>query len=93
MNKRKPERPDDDLPELGDDFFARAKSAQEIMPADFMAAVRNKGGRPRSDAPKVAVSIRLDQTVVDYFKATGSGWQSRINAALAEDIKAGRAQA
>jgi uncharacterized protein (DUF4415 family) len=91
MHKPDPERPDDDVPELDEAFFERAKPAQDIMPADFMAAVRNKGGRPRSDAPKIAVSIRLDQDVVEHFKATGSGWQSRINAALADDIKAGRA--
>ena len=90
MTKPDPERLDDDVPELGDAFFARAKPAQEVMPADFMAAIRNKGGRPKSEAPKIAVSIRLDQTVVDHFKASGSGWQSRINALLAEDIKAGR---
>jgi len=90
MTKPDPERPDEVVPELGDDFFARAKPAQEVMPADFMAAVRNKGGRPKSEAPKVAVSIRLDQTVIDHFKASGSGWQSRINALLVEDIKAGR---
>ena len=91
MTKPSPESPDDDVPELGDAFFEQAKRAPEVMPADFLAAVRNKGGRPRSAAPKVAVSIRLDQAVVDHFKATGSGWQSRINAALAKDIKAGRA--
>ena len=90
MTKPDPERLEDDVPELGDDFFASAKPAQEVMPADFMAAVRNKGGRPKSEAPKVAVSIRLDQTVIDHFKASGSGWQSRINALLVEDIKAGR---
>lgn len=91
MNKPNPELPDDDVPELGDVFFERAQPARKAMPADFMAAARNKVGRPRSDAPKVAVSIRLDQDVVEHFKATGGGWQSRINAALAEDIKAGRA--
>lgn len=91
MHKPNPELPDDDVPELGDEFFDRAKPAGEVMPADFMAAVRSKGGRPRSEAPKVAVSIRLDHSVVEHFKATGSGWQSRINAALADDIKAGRA--
>ncbi len=33
---------------------------------------------------KVAVSIRLDADIVDYFKAQGPGWQSRINAQLRE---------
>lgn len=91
MSKPDPERPDDDLPELTDDFFSRAKLTAEVMPADFMAAVRARGGRPKSGNPKVAVSIRLDRDVVEHFKATGQGWQSRINAALAADIKTGRA--
>ena len=32
--------------------------------------------------PKSAVSIRIDQDVLDYFKAGGKGYQSRINAVL-----------
>lgn len=32
--------------------------------------------------PKNALSIRLDQDVVDFFKATGKGYQTRINAVL-----------
>lgn len=32
--------------------------------------------------PKNAISIRLDQDVVDFFKATGKGYQTRINAVL-----------
>ena len=31
---------------------------------------------------KNAISIRLDQDVVDFFKATGKGYQTRINAVL-----------
>jgi uncharacterized protein (DUF4415 family) len=32
--------------------------------------------------PKQAVSIRLDSDVLDFFKATGKGYQTRINAVL-----------
>lgn len=32
--------------------------------------------------PKNAISIRLDQDVIDFFKATGKGYQTRINAVL-----------
>jgi len=39
-------------------------------------------GRPKSASPKQAVNIRLDADVVAYYRATGPGWQSRINAAL-----------
>jgi uncharacterized protein (DUF4415 family) len=39
-------------------------------------------GRPKSAAPKEAVSLRLDSDVLAHFRADGPGWQSRINAAL-----------
>ena len=39
-------------------------------------------GRPKSDAPKQHVSLRLDPDVIESFKAAGPGWQSRINDAL-----------
>ena len=39
-------------------------------------------GRPPKARPKVAVTLRLDQEVVERFKATGPGWQTRMNAAL-----------
>jgi uncharacterized protein (DUF4415 family) len=39
-------------------------------------------GRPKSDAPKQATSLRLDPDVLDHYRATGPGWQSRINQAL-----------
>ena len=37
---------------------------------------------PRSADPKVPISIRLDRAVVEKFRATGPGWQSRINEVL-----------
>ena len=42
---------------------------------------KRRGGRPAGSS-KVAISIRLDEAVVEKFKATGPGWQSRINEAL-----------
>ena len=39
-------------------------------------------GRPKKDAPKIAVNIRLDLEVLAYFRAAGRGWQSRINEVL-----------
>ena len=91
MHKPDPELPDDDVPALGDEFFDQARLGHEVLPADMLVAVRSKGGRPKIENPKVAVSIRLDQSVVEHFKASGSGWQSKINALLVDDIKTGRA--
>lgn len=40
-------------------------------------------GRPTlGDAPKKQVTLRLDADLIDRFRATSKGWQSRINAAL-----------
>ena len=39
-------------------------------------------GRPTKANPKVSVRLRLDRDVIDRFKATGQGWQTRINAVL-----------
>ena len=39
-------------------------------------------GHPRLAPPKVSTTIRLDADVLEKFRATGPGWQSRINAIL-----------
>lgn len=67
-------------PPLTDEELAQAKSFADVFPA--LAEKMSKGGRPRSERPKLAVSIRLDQEVVDRFKADGPGWQSRVNEVL-----------
>ena len=57
---------DPDSPELDADFFSRAK----------------RGRGPQKTPTKRLVSLRLDPEVVDRFRATGPGWQGRINEAL-----------
>ena len=39
-------------------------------------------GRPVSTNPKVFTAIRLDPEVLEAFKGSGRGWQTRMNAAL-----------
>lgn len=75
---------DPDAPEATDAQLAQAKPFEEAFPALAEAMRKNVGGRPKSDNPKVAVSLRLDQEVVTRFKATGPGWQTRMNEALRE---------
>lgn len=41
-------------------------------------------GRPKLEVTKTSTTIRLDQDVIDRFKAKGPRWQSRINQALRE---------
>jgi uncharacterized protein (DUF4415 family) len=62
--------------------------------ADSVAAfwakgkVRLPGQRgPQKRPTKVAVTVRYSPEVVAYFKATGEGWQTRMNDALREYVK------
>lgn len=75
---------DPDAPEATDEQLARARPFADVFPA--LADSIRKGGRPRAERPKLAVSIRLDQDVVERFKATGPGWQSRMNDALRKTV-------
>lgn len=43
-------------------------------------------GRPKAAVTKEHLTIRLSQDVVDTFRATGAGWQTRIDAALRQYI-------
>jgi len=46
------------------------------------AKVVRKPGRPKAETTKIPTAIRLSSDVVEYFKSSGAGWQSRIDAAL-----------
>lgn len=61
------------------------------MDAAFMAGMKpSRRGRPKSEAPKVEVKIRLDAKTVDYLRGSGPGWQTRVNAVLGQLVEAGR---
>jgi uncharacterized protein (DUF4415 family) len=57
----------------------------EVPPEDF-AKMKRLGarGRPRLERPKISLTVRYDADVVEAFKATGDGWQTRMNDALRE---------
>jgi uncharacterized protein (DUF4415 family) len=74
---------DEDNPEWTEADFNRAKPP-EHLPDQVLAAfpeTAKRLGRPPGST-KQAVSLRLDRDVIEKFKATGPGWQSRINEAL-----------
>jgi uncharacterized protein (DUF4415 family) len=68
----------DDAPELTEDYFERA----DVYRGERLV----RRGRPRLERPKQAVKLRLDQDVLDHFRASGPGWQTRINATLARAV-------
>ncbi len=44
-------------------------------------------GRPKAEVTKERITIRLSPEVVEQFRATGSGWQTRMDKALQEYLK------
>ena len=51
-----------------------------------MVPLRRLRGRPKSESPKLLVSVRYSQEVLAYFKSTGEGWQSRMDDVLREFV-------
>ena len=54
----------------------------ELSDTDFDQLKPKRPGRPRSANHKHRLTIRLSPDVVSAFRATGAGWQTRIDAAL-----------
>lgn len=73
---------DDDLPEWTDEQFARAEFSVGGKVIRAAQGTLTKAGRPFAENPKKQVTLRLDPDVIEKFRATGKGWQSRINAEL-----------
>ncbi len=59
--------------------IAADPDAYEMSPAEFKQVRR---GRPLGSGKKVQVTLRLDADLLEKFKSTGSGWQTRVNDAL-----------
>lgn len=77
----------DDAPELTAEFFERAEireGGKVIRPA--RGTLTRMGRPPVGAAPKRQVTLRLDQDVIEAFRASGAGWQARINAALRKAV-------
>lgn len=75
---------DPDNPGLTGEQIANMRPLREVFP-DLAASIDRelaRHGRPPVENPRSQVSIRLDPEVLDYYKSTGKGWQSRINDAL-----------
>jgi uncharacterized protein (DUF4415 family) len=64
----------------GVDEDDRPLSREEILAG--VAAFAKKRGRPAGSGTKEQVALRVDRDVLDAFRASGPGWQTRMNAVL-----------
>jgi uncharacterized protein (DUF4415 family) len=65
---------------LKDRDIVRSKDHPEAAVRHIVRGVVRRGLKPVP--PKSAISLRLDADVLDWFKAQGPGYQTRINAVL-----------
>ncbi|MCK6442881.1 BrnA antitoxin family protein [Elstera cyanobacteriorum] len=72
---------DPDNPPLTEEQIAEMRPMAEVLP-EFAALLRSRPGRPKKDAPKVALSLRLDPDLIEAMRRSGPGWQARVNAEL-----------
>ena len=89
--KPSPELIDDENPEWTTEQIAKARPASEVLPELFGTQVAQEmlkpRGRPRATHPKERINIRLSHDVVTHFKASGDGWQTRIDTALKDWVR------
>jgi uncharacterized protein (DUF4415 family) len=74
-----------DFSELTAEELDNMRPATEVLPAEFFKAMeehRQSRGRPSLEHPKKQITLRLDEDVIAKFRASGKGWQGRINEAL-----------
>jgi uncharacterized protein (DUF4415 family) len=72
---------DEENPEWTAEDFARAKSPHEVLSPRVLSAFKRTRG-PQKNPTKIPVSLRLSADVVEHFRATGPGWQRRIDDTL-----------
>lgn len=83
---------DPDNPELDANFFARAKripDGPEALSAALRASAaewRRRRGKQKAPTKRL-VSLRIDAEVLDAYRGTGKGWQTRIAADLARSAR------
>lgn len=75
---------DPDNPLLTDDDWSVLRPAAEVVPGVVRRA-RGQRGAGRKPA-KVQVALRLDVDVVEAWRATGDGWQTRMGETLRREI-------
>jgi uncharacterized protein (DUF4415 family) len=83
------------MPTIEEDklITAAAESDPDALPLtdeqmSAMVPIRVLRGRPKLANKKKLVSIRYSPEVIDYFRASGAGWQARMDAVLKQYVEA-----
>ena len=81
------------MPSLAENarIVAAAKADPDAKPLtkaqlDAMVPMRTLRGRPKSENKKLLLSVRYSADVVAFFRATGEGWQARMDGVLRDYV-------
>lgn len=84
-----PKRPRVAMPSAAEDrkITAAAESDPDARPLTdkqlkAMVPMKALRGRPKLEKTKLLVSVRYSPEVIEYFRSTGEGWQSRMDEVL-----------
>jgi hypothetical protein len=76
-----------EVPELGPDFFKRGRiRIGKVVLREAQGTFTKRGRPPLGSGPKVQQSLRLSPEVIEHFRATGPGWQARIDEVLKRHV-------
>jgi len=81
---------DGEVRELTADDLKKFRPADEALPASLKDKLGMRRRGPQKDPTKERITIRLTSSVVDDFRATGPGWQGRIDSALQDWLRTHR---
>lgn len=70
--------------------IAQDENTVEITAADIARMKLRGPGRPAALAPKVPMTMRVDADILMAIKASGAGWQTRVNEILREAVRRGK---
>ncbi len=76
---------DGDVRELTAENMAKFRLAAEVLPLSLRKKLGVRGSQKA--LIKEHITIRLSREVVEQFRASGEGWQTRVDAALREWLK------
>ncbi len=80
---------DGEVRELTKADLSTSKPMAEIDPG-MIEAAKNKGGRPKTETPKVHIGFRMASDLVLAIKATGKGYNARVEKVLRDAYEQGK---
>ena len=85
MTKQQPLTDDaGEVRELTADDLDRFRPTTEVLPESLQAKIAGRARGAQRAPTKERITIRLSRDVLEQFRATGAGWQARVDLALKE---------